>query len=178
MRALKLLLRYNAKFMKITIVVAIAQNNMIGCANKLLWHISEDLKHFKRITTGGCVVMGRKTFESIGKPLPNRRNVVISRNRDLVIDGCEVFASIEDMISGLRGVDEVFVIGGGEIYRQTLPLADKVELTIVERDYEGDTCFPAIDYSKWKIVGEERFERGEKFEFPFRFLTLEVIHNS
>lgn len=161
--------------MKITVVVAIAKNNMIGCANKLLWHISEDLKHFKRITTGGCVVMGRKTYESIGKPLPNRRNVVISRNRNLSIEGCEIFASIEDMIAGLKGVDEVFIIGGGEIYKQTLLFADKIELTIVERDYEGDTRFPAIDYDKWQIISEEKYERGEKFEYPFRFVTLQKI---
>ena len=157
--------------MKITIVVAIAQNNTIGCANKLLWHISEDLKHFKRITTGGCIVMGRKTFESIGRPLPNRRNIIISRNKDLVIDGCEVYSSIDEVLNNVKDVNELFIIGGGEIYAQTLSLADKIELTIVENDYDGDTTFPDIDYTEWDIVSDERHET-DTFEYPFSFKTL------
>lgn len=155
--------------MIITIVVAIAQNGMIGCANKLLWHISEDLKHFKRITSGGCVVMGRKTFESIGRPLPNRRNVIISRNPNYHVEGCEVYSSIDQAISRLGDVDELFIIGGGEIYSQTLPLASKIELTVVERDFDGDTCFPAIDYCDWDVVSSERHDSDD---LPFRFETL------
>lgn len=155
--------------MTLTIVVAIAQNGAIGCANKLLWHISEDLKHFKRITSGGCIIMGRKTFESIGKPLPNRRNVIISRNAEYTADGCEIYTSIEDAIKALANLDEVFVIGGGEIYRQTFPFAQKIELTVVERDFEGDTHFPAIDYSQWNVTSGERSTDGE---LPYRFETL------
>lgn len=155
--------------MIITIVVAIAKNGMIGCANKLLWHISEDLKHFKRITTGGCVVMGRKTFESIGKALPNRRNVVISRDRSYHAEGCETYTSLDEAFVALSALNEVFIIGGGEIYRQTLPIADKIELTVVDRDFEGDTCFPAIDYGQWTIVQSERHDEAE---LPFRFETL------
>lgn len=155
--------------MTITIVVAIAKNGMIGCANKLLWHISEDLKHFKRITSGGCVVMGRKTFESIGKALPNRRNVVISRNRDYKADGCEVYTSIDEALVALSSLHELFIIGGGDIYRQTLPIADKIELTVVERDFEGDTRFPEIDYSQWEVISCERHnDEG----LPFKFETL------
>lgn len=161
--------------MKITIVVAIAKNNMIGCANKLLWHITEDLKHFKQITSGGTIVMGRKTYESIGKPLPNRRNIVISRNKNLYIDGCEVYSSIDEMIRNLADVGEVFIIGGGEIYNQTLPLAKKIELTVVERDYDGDTLFPEIDYSKWEITSNKRYDRGINYDYPFSFITLEAI---
>ena len=157
--------------MKLTIVVAIAKNNTIGCANKLLWHISEDLKHFKRITTGGCIVMGRKTFESIGRKLPNRRNVVISRNKDLTIEGCEIFSSIDDMMENLKDVNEVFIIGGGEIYAQTLPICDKIELTVVDKDYEGDTVFPVINYDEWDVVSEEN-HKTDAFEYSFSFKTL------
>lgn len=155
--------------MKITIVVAIAQNGMIGCANKLLWHISDDLKHFKKITYSGCVVMGRKTFESIGRALPNRRNVVISRNGDYSAPGCEVYKSIDDAIQALSDLEEIFIIGGGDIYRQVLPLAHKIELTVVEHDFEGDTRFPDIDYGQWKITSSEKHNNGE---FEFRFETL------
>lgn len=158
--------------MIITIVVAIAENGMIGCANKLLWHISEDLKHFKRITTGGCVVMGRKTFESIGKALPNRRNVIISRNKDFKAEGCEIYSSLDEAFVALSSLNEVFIIGGGEIYRQVLPLADKIELTVVEKAFDGDTLFPEIDYSKWNITN---MERHDECELPFRFETLVTI---
>ena len=157
--------------MKLTIVVATAKNNTIGCANKLLWHISEDLKHFKNITTGGCIVMGRKTFESIGRKLPNRRNVVISRNKDLTIEGCEIFSSIDDMMENLKDVNEVFIIGGGEIYAQTLPICDKIELTVVDKDYEGDTVFPVINYDEWDVVSEEN-HKTDAFEYSFSFKTL------
>ncbi len=158
--------------MQITVVVAIAANSMIGCANKLLWHIKEDLQHFKKITTGGCVVMGRKTYESIGRPLPNRRNVIISTNANYKVEGCEVYNSLSDAFEALSNLEEVFVIGGGEIYRQTLSMCSKIELTVVEKDYEGDTLFPAIDSNEWRVDSEERFERGEKYEHPFTFKTL------
>lgn len=158
--------------MTITIVVAIAQNGMIGCANKLLWHISEDLKHFKRITSGGCVVMGRKTFESIGRALPNRRNVVISRNSDYVAEGCEIYRSIDDAIAALSNLPEIFIIGGGDIYRQTLPLADKIEMTVVEKEFDGDTRFPKIDYGQWEITASEKQDNGE---FVYRFETLSRV---
>lgn len=158
--------------MEKVIVVAVAANNMIGCANKLLWHIKEDLQHFKRKTSGGCVVMGRKTYESIGRPLPNRRNVIISRNVSFTAEGCEVYASVELALEALSELDKVFIIGGGEIYRQTLPLANTIELTVVERDYEGDVSFPELDKSQWDELACERHERGEVFEHPFRFMTL------
>ncbi len=163
--------------MNITVVVAMAANNMIGCANKLLWHIKEDLQHFKKITTGGVVIMGRKTYESIGKPLPNRRNIIISRNGEYTQEGCEVFTSIDSALATLREEKEIFIIGGGEIYRQMLPLCDKIELTVVERDYEGDTLFPEINENDWEVVHKERYDRGEKFEYPFSFETLKRRNN-
>ncbi len=158
--------------MQITVVVAIAANRMIGCANQLLWHIKEDLQHFKTITSGGVVIMGRKTYESIGRPLPNRRNIIITRNSEYIAEGCEVYGSVELAFEAVKNVEEVYIIGGGEIYSETLPLANKIELTVVEREYEGDTMFPEFDREEWEMVRCERHERGVNYEHPFRFETL------
>ncbi len=155
--------------MSISIIVAVAQNNVIGGENRLLWHISEDLQHFKRITTGHPVIMGRKTFESLGRALPNRRNVVITRG-DGSFDGAETVHSLEEAIGLFSTVpEEIFIIGGAQIYAQALPIADKFYLTRVLHDYEGDTCFPAWDPAEWKLVSEERHERGSVFPHPFVF---------
>ena len=150
----------------VSIIAAVAANGVIGDRNALLWHISEDLKHFKALTTGHPVVMGRKTWESLGRPLPNRENVVITRQR---ID-----------IPGFRGAlelfpesEEVFVIGGAQIYAEALPLADRFYLTRVLHDYEGDTRFPEWDAAAWRLVSSERFERGEKYPWPFVFECYE-----
>jgi len=164
----------------ISIIVAIADNGAIGCKNQLLWHISEDLKYFKRITAGHTVIMGWNTWESIGKALPNRRNIVISRTPALA-PGAEVFLSIPDAIAAasqesvLDGSNqEVFIIGGGEIYKQFLPLANKLYLTLVHTTVEdADTFFPEIDYSQWKEIYRESYTRGEKFEQSFDFVVLE-----
>ena len=153
----------------ISLIVAVAENGVIGDRNALLWHISEDLRHFKAVTTGHPVVMGRKTWESLGRPLPNRTNVVITR-QNIEIPGCTVVHSLEEAVALFPGDDEVFVIGGAQIYAQALPLADRFYLTRVEADYEGDTLFPAWNPADWTPVREERRERGEKFEHPFVFL--------
>ena len=161
--------------MKISIIVAVAQNGAIGKENKLLWHISEDLKYFKRVTSGNPVVMGRKTWESIGKPLPGRRNIVISRSLDS-LPGAEVFKSLELAFDevGKSDADEIFIIGGGEIYRQALPFASKLYLTKVHVTIEdADTFFPALDFELWHELSRESFEREEKFEYPFEFIVLE-----
>lgn len=151
----------------VSIIVAVAQNGVIGGNNQLLWHISEDLRNFKRITSGHPVIMGRKTYESLGRPLPNRTNVVITR-QDIQIEGCEVVHSLEEAIAMFPDKDEeVFIIGGAEIYAQALPLADRFYLTHVGRDYEGDTLFPEWSREDWKILSSDHFERGEKFEYPF-----------
>lgn len=125
----------------ISIIVAVARNGVIGGGNTLLWHISEDLKRFKALTTGHPVVMGRKTFESLGRPLPNRTNVVVTRQH-IEIPGCTVAGSLEEALALFPAQEEVFVTGGGQIYAQALPLADRIYLTTVMRDYEGDTRFP------------------------------------
>ena len=158
----------------LTIIVAVAANGVIGDKNGLLWHISEDLRNFKRLTTGHPVVMGRKTFESLGRPLPNRTNVVISR-QNIEIEGCTVVHSLAEAVSMFPADEEVFVIGGAQIYAEALPAADRFYLTRVEHDYEGDTSFPAWNRSEWRKVSEERFERGEKYDFPFVFEEYERL---
>lgn len=155
----------------ISIIVAIAENGVIGDKNALLWNIKEDMRRFRTTTTGHPVVMGRKTFESIGRPLPKRTNVVITRG-DTSFEGCEVAHSLEEAVAMFPKDEEVFIIGGAQIYAQALPLADKLYLTIVHRNYEGDTSFPQIDMSQWQEVSREEFERGEEYEGAFTFIDL------
>lgn len=154
----------------ISIIVAVAENGVIGDKNQLLWHISEDLKHFKTVTTGHPVVMGRKTFESLGRPLPARTNVVVSR-QGLKIEGCTVVPSLEDALELFPVEEEVFVIGGAQIYEQALPVAEKLYLTRVFHSYEGDTRFPEWDESEWRLLSSESFASGAEFPYPFAFET-------
>ena len=158
----------------VSIIVAVAENGVIGDRNSLLWHISEDLRNFKRVTSGHPVIMGRKTFESLGRPLPNRKNVVITR-QDIEIEGCEVVHSLEEALGVFSVEEEVFVIGGAQIYREALPIADRFYLTRVHHKYEGDTSFPEWDASEWRVIESESFERGEKYEYPFTIEVLERI---
>ena len=157
----------------VSIIVAIAQNGTIGDKNSLLWHIKEDMRFFRTTTSGHAVIMGRKTFESLGsKPLPKRKNIVITRaERDF--EGAFTAHSLEEAIAMAEGDEEIFIIGGAQIYAEALSVADRMYITRVERDYEGDTSFPEIDYSKWQLVSEERYERGEEFDAPFAFLCYD-----
>lgn len=155
-----------------SIIVAVAANGVIGDNNSLLWHISEDLRNFKRITSGHPVVMGRKTFESLGRPLPNRTNVVVSRTVT-EIEGCRVAASLGEATAMFPEDEEVFIIGGAQIYAQALDAADKIYLTRVEHDYEGDTSFPEWDTTRWRLTSREAFPRGEKYPYPFAFEEYE-----
>lgn len=154
----------------VSVIVAVAENGVIGDKNTLLWHISEDLRNFKRVTSGHPVIMGRKTFDSLGRPLPNRTNVVITR-QNLEIEGCKVVHSLEEALSLFSPEEELFVIGGAQIYAEALPLADRFYLTRVHHAYEGDTSFPKWNESEWTLLESERFERGEKYEYPF---TIEI----
>ncbi len=154
----------------ISIIVAVAHGGVIGGDNTLLWHISEDLRRFKRITSGHPVIMGRKTWESLGRPLPGRTNVVITRNAAYHAPGAEVAGSLEEAIAMFPHEEEVFIIGGGEIYRQGMAVADKLYVTHVEADYQGDTTFPEIDPAVWEKCDEEYHERGEQFPHPFRYV--------
>ena len=147
--------------MPVTIVAAVARNRVIGRDNDLPWRIPEDLRRFKELTMGGVLVMGRKTYESIGRPLPGRRTVVVSRNPDLEIEGVEMAPSLE-MALEIAGGDDVFVVGGGEIYRQAMGVADVLEITEVDAEPEGDTFFPEIDPADWREVARAP---GDGFSF-------------
>ncbi len=159
----------------ISVIAAVADDNVIGADNALLWHITEDMKMFRRVTSGHPVVMGRKTFESLGRPLPNRTNVVITRNPDFRADGVCTAGSLEEAVGMFPPEEEIFVIGGGEIYRQAMPLADRFYLTRVHAEYKGDTCFPDRDPADWTLVSSEHHDRGENFPHPFEFLVYERI---
>jgi dihydrofolate reductase len=158
--------------MTVSSVVAISENHVIGKDNKLLWYLPNDLKHFKDITSGHTVIMGRKTFDSVGKPLPRRRNIIITR-QDISIEGCEVVKSIEAALDLCKDEEEVFIVGGAEIYRQSMHLTDRIYLTIVHKEFEGDSFFPEIDKKEWKEVSHEDFEADEKNSIPYSFITLE-----
>jgi len=139
--------------MKLHIMVARAKNGVIGHKGKMPWHLPEDLKRFKQITTGHAVIMGRKTYESIGKPLPNRRNIVLTRRRDASFpDAVAVAGSLDEALAQCRalGEEDVFIIGGGEVYRQALLLVDELHVTLVDRQVEGDVTFPDLDAAQWR----------------------------
>jgi dihydrofolate reductase len=158
--------------MIVTIVVAIGENNAIGKNNQLLWYLPADLKHFKNITTGHTVIMGRKTYDSVGKPLPNRRNIIITR-QDIAIDGCEVVKSIEDALALVAHEEEVFIVGGAEIYRQSMHLTNRIYLTIVHQKFDADSFFPEINYNEWQETEREDHQPDEKNKLPYSFITLE-----
>ncbi len=157
-----------------TIVVAMGKNNEIGADNSLLWHLPKDLKHFKEITSGHPVIMGRKTYESIGKPLPNRTNIVVSRKKDWFEEGILIVGSIKEALKFAKKIDEnIFVIGGGNIYEQTIDLADKLEVTHVDASLNADTFFPKIDLKVWVKTQEMCVEKDEKNNYDFCFQTFE-----
>lgn len=160
--------------MKISIIVAVSDNNVIGAKDKLLWHISDDLKRFKKITTGHHILMGQKTFDSIGRVLPDRTNIILSFKKDYKAENAVVFNNPQDAISYAKenGEAELFVIGGGMIYKEFIDKATKIYMTRVHKDYEGDTFFPEIDMGKWKqTFSEKHLEQSP----PFEFIVLEKI---
>lgn len=152
------------------------EKNEIGFENQLLWHLPKDLKHFKDLTSGHPIIMGRKTYESIGKPLPNRTNIVVSRKKDWFEEGILIVGSLKEAIKFAKKIDEeVFVIGGGNIYGQTMDIVDKLEVTLVKADLEADTFFPKIDEKIWKKTNEICHEKDEKNGYDFCFQTFERI---
>ncbi len=170
---------------KISIVVAMARNRVIGNKGELPWHLPTDLKHFKELTTGHSVIMGRKTFESIlkrlGKPLPDRQNIVLTENRGYTAPapGCNVVHSFREayyLATNLTAhKEEIFVIGGEKIYRLALPQAERIYLTLVEARPEGDVLFPEINLQKWPMISAQHHESDEKNKYPFTFMTLERL---
>lgn len=161
--------------MKISIIVAKSENNIIGLDNNLPWRLSADLKYFKKTTLAKPIVMGRKTFESIGKPLPGRDNIVLTRQSDLNISGVRTFSSIEDAIADLRAKDcvECMIIGGANIYKQALSLADRLYITKVHANIDGDTYFPNLDDSEWNQVSIESHPADDKNQYPYSFVVLD-----
>jgi dihydrofolate reductase len=154
------------------IMAAVADNSVIGKDNDLAWHLPADLRHFKKTTSGHYIVMGRKTFESLGKPLPNRTSIIITRNPDYRQEGAVVVYSLEAAL-GLaekNGQEKVFILGGGEIYRQAMSVADHMYITEVHGSFEGDTFFPEIDKSVWKEVHREDYPADEKNKYPYSFV--------
>ncbi|WP_452223258.1 dihydrofolate reductase [Lacinutrix chionoecetis] len=158
----------------LTMIVAAGENNEIGKNNQLIWHLRDDLKRFKALTSGHHIIMGRKTFESFPKPLPNRTHIVISRQKDYQVPfGVLVVNSLEDAIDAASGDSQPFIIGGGEIYKQAMPLASKIELTRVHATFDADTFFPVIDKTIWKEVDSKIHAQDENHEYAFSFLTYE-----
>lgn len=155
----------------VTMIAAAAENNALGKDNGLLWHLSDDFKRFKAITTGHYIIMGRKTFESFPKPLPNRTHVIITRQAHYTAEGCIIVDSLEKAIAQVPPNEEAFIIGGGEIYKQAMPFADKIELTRVHESFEADTFFPEIDASQWRLTNAETHPKDESHKYDFTFET-------
>jgi dihydrofolate reductase len=156
----------------VILIAAVAENNALGKDNQLLWHLPDDFKRFKQLTTGHHIIMGRKTFESFPKPLPNRTHVIITRQKNYHPEGCLVADSIEKALEISPKDEDVFVIGGGEIYNLALPLADKIDVTKVHTTLDADTFFPEIDPKIWKLASEEYHPKDEKHLYDFTFQTF------
>jgi len=157
----------------ISLIVAIAQNGVIGARNQLPWHLPDDLRHFRAITTGHTVIAGRKNYQSIGRPLPNRRNIVVSRQRGFEAPGCLVAHSLEEALAMVATESEVFVIGGAELYAQALPLATRLYLTEIHATVPGDTTFPPFERDEWDERTREDHPADERHAHAFSFVLLE-----
>ena len=160
--------------MKISLIVAMASNRVIGHNNQMPWHLSADLKRFKKITLGSTIVMGRKTFESIGRPLPGRINIIISRTPSYKPEGCMVVNSVESALeAGCQTAERIFVIGGSTLYESFLPVADTLFITQINKVFEGDTFFPKINDQQWALVEREDIDDDPDVTFGYSFLKLE-----
>lgn len=165
--------------MKLAMIVAVAENGVIGSDNKLPWHLPEDLKYFKRVTMGKPIVMGRKTWDSIGRPLPGRTNIVITRQSGLQLEGAKVVATIEEAlelaqaVATIDGAEELVVIGGAEIYQAAFPLCQRLYLTEVHAEVTGDACFPAWQPDQWLKVSEDHYSSDETNPFNYSFVVYE-----
>src|SRR5690606_13261740 len=153
----------------VSAIVAAAENNAIGKDNHLLWHLPNDLRFFKRTTTGHPVIMGRKTYESVGKPLPNRRNIIVTRQAAYAAAGTEVVNSLAAALEVCTGVQEVFVVGGAEIYQQALPFIDRIYLTRVHVVLPGDSFFPQLDEGVWRLVSEDHHPADDRHDYSYTF---------
>jgi len=159
--------------MRVTLIAAVSENGVIGRGNALPWHLPADLQRFKRLTTGHAVVMGRKTWESIRRPLPHRRNIVISGSPGFQPAGAVVVPSFAAAMDAARDLTELFAIGGSRVFEAALPLTDRLELTRVHAQVPGDAYFPKVDLSEWKLIAEDRHPADEQHAYPFSFLTYD-----
>lgn len=159
--------------MKLISIVAVGKNNELGKDNDLLWHLPDDFKRFKKLTSGHYIIMGRKTFESFPKPLPNRTHVVITHQKNYPDNHCIVVDSMEKALKVVKNEDSVFVIGGGEIYKLFMPIVDEIELTKVYGKFDADTFFPTIDKKQWKLVYEEHHPKDERHKYAFAYQTYQ-----
>lgn len=159
--------------MTLSLIAAMDRNHLIGNGNDLPWRLPADLQHFKRITLGKPVLMGRLTYESIGKPLPGRRNIVITRDAAYRAEGCEVVDSIDAALRTVSDVKEAMVIGGATLYTQMLPIADRLYVTYIDAAFDGDTWFPSWDEAEWREISRESHAPDERNAYPYRFVVLD-----
>ena len=161
--------------MILSLIVAVSKNNVIGADNGLLWQMPADLKHFKAVTMGHTVIMGRKTYDSIGKPLPGRRNIIVTRQEKFKAQGCEVVNSLQDAVDLCTREQEVFIVGGGEVYKQAIHAADKIYLTRIYGEFEGDTVFPQINFSEWRLTKYLKHHGDAKNQYDYSFSEYERL---
>lgn len=161
--------------MKLSLIVAMASNRTIGINNQMPWHLSADLKKFKSITMGQPIIMGRKTYESIGRPLPGRKNIVISRDLHYQLPGCFVFNDLDSALTSCKDADEVFVIGGATLYEATLDLADRLYITLIQKEFTGDTWFPEVKHEQWHETTREDIVDDNSVNFEYSFIVYESL---
>jgi dihydrofolate reductase len=162
--------------MRLALIVATAKNNVIGINNQLPWHLPADLKHFKHLTLHKPVIMGRKTYESIGKALPQRRNIVVTRDKNLSIPDCEIAHSLAQALELTKNSDEVMIIGGSSLFKEALPLAEVIYLTRIDQNFAGDTYFPELNLAQWQEVARIDCEPDDKNPYFYSFLTYERLN--
>jgi len=156
----------------ISIIAAIAENNALGKDNQLIWHLPADLKRFKKVTLNHHIIMGRKTFESLGKPLPNRTSIIITRNKNYQVAGCIVVNSLEQALEAAKSDPNPYILGGAEIYKQSIEIADELDLTFVHHKFEADAFFPEIDTTIWKETSREDFKADDKNKYDYSFVRF------
>jgi dihydrofolate reductase len=159
--------------MRIALIVAMAENGVIGVDNRMPWHLSADLQRFRRITLGKPILMGRRTQQSIGRPLPGRRNIVLTADSGFVAAGCEVVHSLEAALAAAKGADELMVIGGASLYRDFLPHADRIYLTLIHEEFEGDTFFPEVDWTEWRESARQEVMDDHASGLRYSFIDYE-----
>jgi dihydrofolate reductase len=162
----------------ITVIAAIAKNNALGKDNDLIWYLPADLKRFKKVTTGHYILMGRNTFESIGKPLPNRTTIIITRNKNYFKEGCLIAGSLEEAIELAKEEAQLFIIGGAQIYKEIIAknLADQLDITLVHSEFEADVFFPEIDAKIWEEAAREDFKADEKNDYDYSFISYKKVN--